>query len=156
MSLAHSPATCTLLLSLSSGYFRLLSSLIGSIVASSSSEGRVPSTPGHPPKLAPVSRTPFPDFQLGLCLYLWPHVDQHPMASEALKDSQQWDNQGTGHVIQLHWEAKGHVPARQGLTKRGPLEKAMANHLSILALRTPWTLWKGKKKWHWKMKPPVQ
>ena len=22
----------------------------------------------------------------------------------------------------------------------------MANHLSILALRTPWTLWKGKKK----------
>ena len=25
------------------------------------------------------------------------------------------------------------------LTKRGPLEKEMANHISILALRTPWT-----------------
>ena len=25
------------------------------------------------------------------------------------------------------------------------LEKGMANHFSILALRTPWTLWKGKK-----------
>ena len=31
------------------------------------------------------------------------------------------------------------------LTKRGPLEKGMANHVSILALRTPWTVWKGKK-----------
>ena len=30
------------------------------------------------------------------------------------------------------------------LTKRGPLEKEMANHFSILALRTPWTVWKGK------------
>ena len=31
------------------------------------------------------------------------------------------------------------------LTKCGPLEKGMANHFSILALRTPWTVWKGKK-----------
>ena len=31
-----------------------------------------------------------------------------------------------------------------GLTKRGPLQKGMANHFSILALRTPWTVWKGK------------
>ena len=30
------------------------------------------------------------------------------------------------------------------LTECGPLEKGMANHLSILALRTPWTVWKGK------------
>ena len=30
------------------------------------------------------------------------------------------------------------------LTECGPLEKGMANHFSILALRTPWTLWKGK------------
>ena len=28
------------------------------------------------------------------------------------------------------------------LTKRGPLEKGMANHFSILALSTPWTVWK--------------
>ena len=30
------------------------------------------------------------------------------------------------------------------LTKRGPLENGMADHLTILALRTPWTIWKGK------------
>ena len=30
------------------------------------------------------------------------------------------------------------------LSKCGPLEKGMANHFSILALRTPWTVWKGK------------
>ena len=28
------------------------------------------------------------------------------------------------------------------LTKHGPLEKGIANHLSILPLRTPWTVWK--------------
>ena len=32
-----------------------------------------------------------------------------------------------------------------GLTKSGPLEKGMANHFSILALKTPWTVWKRKK-----------
>ena len=31
------------------------------------------------------------------------------------------------------------------------LEKGMENYFSILALRTPWTVWKGKKIWHWKM-----
>ena len=30
-------------------------------------------------------------------------------------------------------------------TKHGPLEKGMANYFSILALRTPWTVWKDKK-----------
>ena len=40
------------------------------------------------------------------------------------------------------------------LTKRGPLEKGMSNHFSILALRTPWTVWKGKKIGHWKMNSP--
>ena len=30
------------------------------------------------------------------------------------------------------------------LTKCGPLEKGLANHFSILALRTPWTVRKGK------------
>ena len=33
---------------------------------------------------------------------------------------------------------------RRVLTKRGPLEKGMANHFSTVALRTPWTVWKGK------------
>ena len=33
----------------------------------------------------------------------------------------------------------------RGLTECGPLEKGMANHFSILVLRIPWTVWKGKK-----------
>ena len=37
----------------------------------------------------------------------------------------------------------------RGLTDCGPLEKGMANHYSILALRTSWTVWKGKKIGHW-------
>ena len=40
------------------------------------------------------------------------------------------------------------------LTKCGPLEKGMGNHFGILALRTPWTVWKGKKIGHWKMNSP--
>ena len=40
------------------------------------------------------------------------------------------------------------------LTKCGPLEEGMANHFSILALRTPWTVWKGKKIRHSKMNSP--
>ena len=42
------------------------------------------------------------------------------------------------------------------LTECGPLGKGMANHFSILALRTPWTVWRGKKRGHWKMNPPGQ
>ena len=38
-------------------------------------------------------------------------------------------------------------------TKHDPLEERMANHSSILAARTPWTVWKGKKIWHRKMSP---
>ena len=39
------------------------------------------------------------------------------------------------------------------LGKCGPLEKTIESHFSILALRTPWTVWKGKKMWHWKNSP---
>ena len=35
----------------------------------------------------------------------------------------------------------------RGLTERGPLEKGMASHFSILALRTPWTVWKKQSHW---------
>ena len=38
----------------------------------------------------------------------------------------------------------------RGLTECGPLEKGMAKHFSILALRTPWAEWKGKMIGHWK------
>ena len=40
------------------------------------------------------------------------------------------------------------------LIKHGLLEKGMAYHFSILALRTPWTVWKSKKIGHWKMNSP--
>ena len=39
------------------------------------------------------------------------------------------------------------------LTECGPLEKGMANHFSILALRTSWTVWKGKMIGYWKKLP---
>ena len=32
----------------------------------------------------------------------------------------------------------------RALTKHGSLEKGMANHFNILALRTPWIVWKAK------------
>ena len=41
----------------------------------------------------------------------------------------------------------------RGLTECGPLEKGMANHFSSLALRTPWTVWKGKMIGYWKVLP---
>ena len=41
----------------------------------------------------------------------------------------------------------------RGLTECGPLEKGMASHFSILALRTPWTVGKGKKTGHWNELP---
>ena len=42
----------------------------------------------------------------------------------------------------------------RGLTECGPLGKGIANHFSILALRSPWTVWKGKKIGHWKTNSP--
>ena len=44
----------------------------------------------------------------------------------------------------------------RALTKRGPLEKEMINHFSILALKTPWTVGKGKKIGNWKINSPGQ
>ena len=37
-----------------------------------------------------------------------------------------------------------------------PLEKGMASHFSILALRTSWTVWKGKMIGYWKRNSPGQ
>ena len=42
------------------------------------------------------------------------------------------------------------------LTKCDPLEKEMAYHPSIFAMRTSWTVLKDKKIWPWKMSPPGQ
>ena len=45
---------------------------------------------------------------------------------------------------------------RKKKKKNGQLEKGMAKHFSILALGTTWTVWKGKKLWHWKISLPDQ
>ena len=63
----------------------------------------------------------------GICITQWSYESYH--AGPPKTDGSQW----------------------RVLTKHGPLEKGMANHSSILAMRTPWTVWKGKKIWHWKM-----
>ena len=42
------------------------------------------------------------------------------------------------------------------LTKRAPLEKVLVHHFSILALRTPWAVWKGKVIGYWKRNSPGQ
>ena len=60
----------------------------------------------------------------------------------------QGSNQGLPHCRQSH--------QRRVLINRGPLGKGMAKHFNILALRTPWTVWKGKKMWHWKINAPGQ
>ena len=64
---------------------------------------------------------------------------QWPVKVYTFNEDQQWGNQGARHLIWLCGVAEGHVSAGQGLTKHGPLEKRMANHFSILALRTPRT-----------------
>ena len=50
----------------------------------------------------------------------------------------QWNNE-PGHVGPTKMDRSWW----RVLIKHGPLEKGMANHFSILALRTPWTVWKG-------------
>ena len=44
----------------------------------------------------------------------------------------------------------------RGLTGCSPMEKGLANHFSILALRTPWTVWTGKMIGYWKRNYPGQ
>ena len=46
-------------------------------------------------------------------------------------------NQDARLVFQLCGMTEGHVSVSQGLTKYGSLEKGMANHFNILALRIP-------------------
>ena len=92
--------------------------------------------------------------QEGLCP--GPHVDQHPVTGKGshIQEDQQWYNHATEHVLQLRETAEGHGPATHGLTEHNPLEKRMANHFSILALRIPWTVWKSKKDMTLKDEPP--
>ena len=62
-----------------------------------------------------------------------------------------WSYEPQPCLTQWSYKPRGVVPPKtDGLwwrvwTKRGPLQKGMANHLSILALRTPWTVRKGQE-----------
>ena len=56
------------------------------------------------------------------------------------------------HAMWGHPRWAGH--GGRSLTECGPLEKGMANHFSILALRAPWTVWKGKMIGYWKRNSP--
>ena len=67
--------------------------------------------------------------------------------------------QGTLKGLLQHHSSKASVLRRSAffiVQLSYPPEKGMANHFSILALRTPWTVWKGKKIGHWKMNSPGQ
>ena len=54
-----------------------------------------------------------------------------------LNEDMHWENQGAAHVSYVVRLKGRHVFVSQGLTKFGLLEKGIANHISILALRTP-------------------
>ena len=87
---------------------------ISSRAASSSSEARVPSSLGHlqywlQPSLDPLSSQSSQAFALTPS-HRSTNI-QWPVKVYMLKEDQQWDNQGTRHVIQLQWVAEGHVPA---------------------------------------------
>ena len=103
-------------------------------------------------------KMPFWDFSRVFAPSQRQHIDQHPECGEGLHSQWGYALGKPGHCTccQLCGEAEGHVFVSQGLTKFGLLEKGMANHISILALRTPWTHWKGKKIWHQKMRRPPQ
>ena len=49
-----------------------------------------------------------------------------------------------------NWEASLSI-----VWQRGPLEKGAADHFSMLALRTPWIVWEGRKIGHWRMNSQV-
>ena len=54
----------------------------------------------------------------------------------------QWIKTNAKYEIKDKWESKAQ---RRWMNLMHSLEKGMANHFSILALRTPWTVWKGKR-----------
>ena len=150
--------------------------------ASSSREAGEPSAPGRPPAsgsslpqnpfpvtpAGPLPRPPSSDSSRAFASDPLPATPagplpqlpggtltdtQWPVKVYMLNKDQEWDIQGAGHVVQLCGVTERHVHARHSLTKHRPQEKRKANHFSILALRTPWIQWKGKKIWHWKMNP---
>ena len=67
-------------------------------------------------------------------------------------------NSGITRVLSMSSSCVELLKGRSLLVRAWPMwsmGKGMANYFSILALRTPWTIWKGKKIWQWKMSPQV-
>ena len=110
---------------------------IGPRAARGNGKPEEPSVPGRPPTSAPASLRPSCSRAFALAPGFTLTNTQWPMKVYTLNEGQQWDSQSTRHVFQLCGEARGHVRATNGLTKCDPLEKGMANHFSILALRAP-------------------
>ena len=87
---------------------------ISSRVASSSSEARVPSTPRRLQYWLQPSSDPVPSHSDRAFASTPSHRSTNiwwPVKVYMLKEDQQWDNQGSRHVIQRHWMAEGHVSA---------------------------------------------
>ena len=101
--------------------------------------------------------------KIGLKIYwAWPHPSEQDLDSHTASPSHQEASTSllslstSRHgpqscLTQWNYEPGPIGPLKMGgswwrvLTKHGPLEKEMANHFSILTLRTPWTVWKCKK-----------
>ena len=77
----------------------------------------------------------------------WKTLSQKNNQSDLWDHSLVYLNETVSQVVQGHPRQMGHG----GEFWQNELEKGLANHFSILALRTPWTVWKGKKIGHWKM-----
>ena len=84
----------------------------------------------------------------------------HNWATKLNWNEPNWSHGSQPCLTQRNYEPCGGGPPKTDrscwrvLTKCGPLQKGMANHFSILALRIPWTVWKGKKMGHCKMNSP--
>ena len=75
-----------------------------------------------------------------------------------LHGSQPCCGNGACIILWSYEPCHARLPKRDELMWRvlpncGPLEETMANHSSIPAVKTPWTVWKGKKIWCQKMSP---
>ena len=87
------------------------------------------------------------------------HQRADRMKPPSQKINQNWSH-GSQSCLTWNYEPCHVGPPKMGgswwtvLTKCDPLEKGMANHLSILALRTPWTVWKGKNE-KWSLEQPI-
>ena len=88
--------------------------------------------------LSPISSSVVP---FSSCLQPFPVSGSFPMSWLFASGGQSIGTSASALLMNIQgWFPLGLT----GLTKRGPLQKGMANHFSILVLRTPWTVWKGK------------